>query len=148
MIKKLRSMDVSMKIINQRKQPTSTHTVSSKPTHQPTTRFVPVAPPTTVTTTTSLPSTASGTHSGPMDMSFAGKRRPLTAEEKERRNKLGLCRYCGQPGHIAKDHNDVNTLQAKRRAAGLVAAGLTANPSELDASGKASSSSIVALEDQ
>ena len=61
---------------------------------------------------------STGTHSGPMDASFTGQRGPLAAE-KERRKKLGLCRYCGQPGHIAKDHNDANTLQAKRRAAGL-----------------------------
>ena len=44
---------------------------------------------------------------------------PLTTEEKERWNKLGLCRYCGQPGHIAIDHKDLNTLQAKRCAAGI-----------------------------
>ena len=124
-----------------------TATVNAKPTYQQATRFAPVTPPTTVTTTTLLPSTATGTHAGPMDVSFAGKQGPLTAEEKEQRNKLGLCRYCGQSGHIAKDHNDANTLQAKRRAAGLVAAGLTAGPSELDASGKALSLSIVALED-
>ena len=40
-------------------------------------------------------------------------------EEKEQRNKLGLCQYCGQPGHIAIDYKDPNTLLAKRRAAGI-----------------------------
>ena len=121
--------------------------VNTKPTHQQTTRFAPIAP-TTVTTTISLPSTAIGTHAGPIDVSFVGKQGLLTAEEKEQRNKLGLCRYCDQPGHIAKDHNNANTLQAKHRAASFMAVGLTAGPSELDASEKALSSSIVALEDQ
>ena len=53
-----------------------------------------------------------------MDVSSV-RRGSLTAEEKERRNKLGLYRYCGQPGHIAIDHRDPNTLLAKRRAAGI-----------------------------
>ena len=129
LIKKLRSMDASMKIISQRKKPTSSpvNTHAAKPTtYQQTTRFVPqptrlaaAAPTTTVTTSLSLSSTATGTHAGPMDVSSAGKRGPLTTEEKERRNKLGLCQYCGQPGHIALDHRDHNTLQAKRRAAGI-----------------------------
>ena len=52
-----------------------------------------------------------------MDLSSV-KRGPLTAGEKERKNKLSLCRYCGQPDHIAEDYNDSNILLAKRRAAG------------------------------
>ena len=123
-------------------------TINAKPTYQQAVRFAPVTPPTTITTNTSLPSTATSTHTGPMDVSFAGKQEPLTAEEKEQRNKLGLCRYCGQPGHIAKDHNDASTLHAKPCAAGLMATGLTAGRSKLDALGKALSSSIVALKDQ
>ena len=100
--------------------------INTKPTQQITrfvlqpTRFVVAAPTSTTTTTTSssLPSTATGTHAGPMDMSSV-RRGPRTIEEKERHNKLGLCRYCGQPGHIAIDHKDPNTLLAKRRAAGI-----------------------------
>ena len=125
LIKKLRSMDVSMKIINQQKR--AAPVVNTKPTQQ-TTRFVPqptrfaAAAPTTVTTSSTLPtslfSTATGTHAGPIDMSSV-RRGPLTTEEKEQRNKLGLCRYCGQPGHIAMDHKDLNILLAKRRAAGI-----------------------------
>ena len=52
-------------------------------------------------------------------MSYANKQGLLTAEKKERRNKLGLCRYCGQPGHIAIDHQDASTLQAKHCAASI-----------------------------
>ena len=127
LVKKLRSIDSNMKIINQQKRPTPSTVNTLKPTSQQTTRFAPqptrfaVATPTSTTTTTTsstLPSTATGTHSGSMDVSSV-KRGPLTAEKKERRNKLGLCRYCGQPGHIAMDHRDLNTLLAKRRAAGI-----------------------------
>ena len=80
-----------------------------------------------------------------MDVSSVGKRGPLSDEEKERRNKLGLCRYCGQPGHIARDHNDSVTLLAKCRAAGINEMTLTSSaplPSE-----NASSLSTVALRD-
>ena len=128
LIKKLRSMDASMKIINQQKRAIpAVNTL--KPTYQQTTRFVSqptrstaAVPTTTVTTSSTLPtsllSTATGMHAGPMDMSSV-RRGPLTAEEKEQRNKLGLCQYCGQPGHIAIDHKDPNILLAKRRAAGI-----------------------------
>ena len=123
-----------MKVISQQKRPTPTaHT--PKPTYQQNTRFAPqttrtltatVTPTTTTTTTSStrtlptstLLSTATGTHVGPMDVSSV-RRGPLTNEEKERQNKLGLCRYCGQSGHIAMDHNDANTLRAKRHATGI-----------------------------
>ena len=128
LIKKLRSMDASMKIISQQKRPTSSpvNTHAAKPTtYQQTIRFVPqptklaaVAPTTTVTMSSTLPSTATGTHARPIDVSSV-RRGPLTTEEKKQRNKLGLCRYCGQPGHIAIDHKDPNTLLAKRRAAGI-----------------------------
>ena len=115
LIKKLCSMDASMKIINQRKRPTpSTVNTASKPstkpsTYQQTTRFAPAAPAAVTTTTSTLSSTATGTHSRPMDVSSV-RRGPLSTKEKERWNKLGLCRYCGQPGHIAKDHSDPSTL--------------------------------------
>ena len=126
LIKKLQSMDASMKIINQQKRPISTVN-TPKPTSQQTTRFGPQptrfavaasTSTTTTTTSTTLPSTATGTHAGRMDVSSV-RRGPLTAEEKERQNKLGLCRYCSQPGHIAMDHKDPNTLLAKRLAAGI-----------------------------
>ncbi|MCJ1471206.1 hypothetical protein MMC07_009854 [Pseudocyphellaria aurata] len=55
------------------------------------------------TTVASIPSTASGTHAGPMDV-LSVRRGPLSVEEKEQRNWLNLCRYCGQPRHIARPH--------------------------------------------
>ena len=62
---------------------------------------------------------ASGTHAGPIDVLGVGKRGSLSNEEKERKNKLDLCRYCSQAGHIARDHSNPNTLLAKRHAAGI-----------------------------
>ena len=129
LITKLQSMDASMKVISQQKRPTPSTVNTPKPANQPTTRFIQAQPtrfaaaaPTTVTTSSTLPtlllSTSTGIHAGPMDVSSV-RQSPLTAEEKERRNKLGLCRYCGQPGHIAMDHKDPSTLQTKRRAAGI-----------------------------
>ena len=158
LIKKLCSMDASIKIINQQKRPApnTVNTHATKPTSQQTSRFAPqstrfatAALTTTVTTSstipTSLPSTAMGTHAGPMDVSSV-RRGPLTTEEKERWNKLGLCRYCGQPGHIARDHNDSNTLLAKRCAAGIYE--MTMTPSNTIAlSENTPSSSTVALGD-
>ena len=99
LIKKLRSMDASMKIINQQKRPTPSTINTPKPTSQPTTNFAPqttrfasapIVLTTTTTTTSSMPFTATGTHSGPMDVSSV-KRGPLSVEEKEQRDKLGLC---------------------------------------------------------
>ena len=123
LIKKLCNMDSSIKIINQQKRSTSNtvNTATKSSAYQQTTRFVrqptrfaPVAPAAITTTT----STATGTYAGPMDVSSV-RRGLLSAEEKERWNKLGLCRYCGQPSHIARDHKDSNTLLAKRHAAGI-----------------------------
>ena len=150
LIKKLHSIDASLKIINQRKRPTSSTVNTLKPTSQSATRFVPqntrfaaAAPTTTITMSstlpTSLPSTATGTHAGPMDVSSV-RQGPLTPEEKERRNKLGLCWYCGQPGHIVMDHKDPNTLLAKRRAAGI-------HEMTMELSENTPSPSTVALED-
>ena len=39
-------------------------------------------------------------------------------EKKDRRNNLGLCRYCGEPGHITIDHRNSALLATKRQAAG------------------------------
>ncbi|PVU92519.1 hypothetical protein BB560_006050, partial [Smittium megazygosporum] len=39
-----------------------------------------------------------------MDVDFLKPRRgPISPEENERRRKLGLCYYCGEPGHMAND---------------------------------------------
>ena len=130
LIKKLRSMDASMKVIGQRKRPVanaanivnnkSASTSSSKlsyPTYQQASRLAPATTVSTSRLLSAVPSTASGTHAGPIDVSAAGKRGPLSEEEKECWNKLGLCRYYGQAGHIARDHSNPSTLLAKRRAA-------------------------------
>ena len=46
------------------------------------------------------------------------KRGPISQEEKDRRNNLGMCRYCGKPGYIAIDHKNPALLATKRQAAG------------------------------
>ena len=47
------------------------------------------------------PSTATGTHPGPMDLSANNRR--LSPAEKARRMKEGLCWYCGDATHIARN---------------------------------------------
>ena len=42
-----------------------------------------------------------GTHSEPMDLS-SGRFVKLSQEEKDRRNREGLCQYCEGAGHIAR----------------------------------------------
>ncbi|KAE8224306.1 hypothetical protein CF326_g8058 [Tilletia indica] len=52
------------------------------------------------------PASSSGPSSSgpaPMDIDATRSRwQPLTQEEKDRRRRLGLCGYCGGPGHIAE----------------------------------------------
>ena len=43
----------------------------------------------------------------------------ISQEKKERRNSLGLCRYCGKPGHIVIDHKNSVLLATKRQVAGV-----------------------------
>ena len=52
----------------------------------------------TMTETSRSTTTATGTQAGPMDLS--ANRKKLTREEIKRRMDLGLCRYCGEPGHF------------------------------------------------
>ena len=63
------------------------------------------------------PSTTTGTHPGPMDVSNVIRRGLISQEEKDRRNNLGLCRYCSEPGYIAIDHRNLALLVTKRQAA-------------------------------
>ena len=51
-------------------------------------------------------STTTGTHPNPTDVYNMIRRGPILQEEKNRRNSLGLCYYCGEPGHIAIDHRN------------------------------------------
>ena len=54
-----------------------------------------------------------------MDVSNVIKQGSILQEEKDRRNNLGLCRYCGEPGHIAIDHRNSALLANKKQAAGV-----------------------------
>ncbi|KAG2190784.1 hypothetical protein INT47_000266 [Mucor saturninus] len=52
------------------------------------------------------PATRPHQYTGPtpmeIDATRMAPRGPLTPEEKDRRRNLGLCLYCGQPGHMAR----------------------------------------------
>lgn len=52
-------------------------------------------------TAPSTSSTSTGTQPGPMELSAARKRGPLTATQKKRRRNNSLCLYCGSLGHWA-----------------------------------------------
>ena len=53
----------------------------------------------TATTAKSTTTTATGTQPGPMDLSFA-TRKKLTEEQKQYRRANNLCIYCGKCGHF------------------------------------------------
>ncbi|OLY82181.1 Retrotransposon-like protein 1 [Smittium mucronatum] len=57
------------------------------------------------THTTNQASTSSNSGHSPMEIDAITSRfrPPLSTEEKQRRRELGLCLYCGQPGHIIPD---------------------------------------------
>lgn len=62
----------------------------------------PIAPTIPVSPTQGVRLTPVATTPGPSTPATPFvPRGPLTAEEKERRRALGLCNYCGNPGHIA-----------------------------------------------
>ena len=63
------------------------------------------------------PSTTTGTHFGLIDVFNVIRRGPILQEEKDKRNKLGLCRYCGEPRYIAIDHRNPTLLATKRQVA-------------------------------
>ena len=65
-----------------------------------------------------VPSTTTGTHPGPINMCNVIKQEPISQEEKDRRNSLGLYHYCSEPGHIALDYRNPALLGTKRQAAG------------------------------
>lgn len=89
----------------------SSKTFSSAPAKQLTSVGVIVTAPALNTLTK--------THFGPMDVSTAVRRRPISQDEKNHRNCLGLYRYYGKPGYIAIDHKNPATLSTKRQAAGI-----------------------------
>ena len=53
-----------------------------------------------------------------MDMSNVIRQGPISQEEKDRYNNLGLCHYYGKPGHIAIDHRKPALLATKKQTAG------------------------------
>ena len=53
-----------------------------------------------------------------MNMSNLIRQGPILQEEKNRRNNLGLCHYCGEPGHIAIDHRNLALLATNKQASG------------------------------
>ena len=124
LVKYLRDIDANIKRINKQSHLRAKQATPAAPIAKPpfkTANSAPVKPSTSVgvTVTASGPSTATGTHPGPMNVSTSGRRGPISQEEKDRRNNLGLCRYCGEPGHIAIDHRNPAVLATKRQAAGI-----------------------------
>lgn len=67
-----------------------------------------------------------GTHPGSLDMSNVIRQRPISQEEKDKRNNLGLCYYCKEPGHIAIDHTNPTLLATKKQATGTLTGNLIA----------------------
>ena len=65
-----------------------------------------------------VPSTAARTYLGPINMSNVIRQGPILQDKKDGCNSLGLCRYCGKPGHIAIDHRNPTLLATKKQAAG------------------------------
>ena len=124
LVKFLQDMDSNQKIFaksSYRGKDTTTAPASvSKPSFKAS-NSAPAKPSASVGVTVTAPasSTATGTHPGPMDVSTTVRRGPISQEEKDRRNRLGLCRYCGEAGHIAIDHKNPALLASKRQAAGI-----------------------------
>lgn len=124
----LRNIDANVKRINKqshlRAEQNTPATTITKPPFK-TANSAPAPTPTKPSTsvgvivTSSIPSTATGTHPGPIDISTAGCQRPISQEEKDRRNCLGLCCYCGKPGHIAIDHKEPLLLASKKQASNI-----------------------------
>ena len=123
LVKFLQDMDSNQKIFaksSYRAKDTTSNVSVAKPPFK-SSNSAPAKPSTSVGVTVTAPalSTATGTHPGPMDVSTAVRRGPISQQEKDRRNSLGLCRYCGEAGHIAIDHRNPALLASKRQAAGI-----------------------------
>ena len=119
----LRDIDANIKIISKQSKLRIKPNASNFPATKPPFKSYNSAPTKSstavgVAVVSPVPSTATGTHPGPMDVSNVIRRGPISQEEKDRRNSLGLCHYCGEPGHIAIDHRNLALLATKRQAAG------------------------------
>ena len=92
-------MDANMKKISKQSQfrikPNASNFPPTKPLFK-SYNSAPIKPSTTIKIVVVSPvvSTATGTHPGPMDVSNVIRQEPILQEEKDRRNNLGLCRYC------------------------------------------------------
>lgn len=139
-------MHVNMNVIKQRSRPNNVNTAftASRPPFKPANSAPAFSAPTPSLTVTAaaaprISSTSTGTHAGLMDLSWGGRRGRLTVEEKERRNRLGIRRYCGQAGHFA-----MNFSQTKQRGVGIKEIDLACASKQV----KVQTSSQVALEGQ
>ena len=118
----LRDMDANMKKISKQSQLCIKPNVSNFPATKPPFKSYNPAP-TKYSTTVGVavvfpaPSTATRTHPGPMNVSKVIRQGPISEEEKDRHNNLGLYRYCGKPEHIAINHRNPALLATKRQAA-------------------------------
>ena len=119
----LRDMDDNMKKISKQSQlrvkPNVSNFLVTKPPFK-SYNSAPIKPSTAVrvAVVSPAPSTSTGTYPGPMDVFNVIRRGPISHEEKDRRNKLGLCRYCGESGHIVIDHRNPALLATRRQVAG------------------------------
>ena len=121
----LRNIDANMKKISKQSQLRVQPNASSFPAIKPLFKSynsVPTKPSTAigVAVLSSIPSTAIKTHPSPIDVSNVIKQRPISQEEKDRRNSLGLCYYCDKPRYIAIDHKNPALLTTKKQAAGAL----------------------------
>lgn len=84
-------------------------------------------------TTSSSSFSSSVNNFKPKQLSHIGADRKLTAAERERRKKNGLCMYCGEPGHMADKcpKRKTSTFENKSKSSSsLKAVELSANDSD------------------
>lgn len=72
-----------------------------------------------VTVTARALSTSTRTHFDHIDVLTAIYKEPISQEEKKCHNRLGLCYYWSEPGHIAIYHKNPATLATKKQATGI-----------------------------
>ena len=119
----LRDIDANMKKISKQSQLRVKPNASNFPVNKPpfksyNSTFTKPSTAVRVAVVSSVPSTTIGTYPGPIDVSNVIRQELILQEEKDRRNNLGLCHYCGEPGYIAIDHRNAALLATKRQAAG------------------------------
>ncbi|KAL2043482.1 hypothetical protein N7G274_003789 [Stereocaulon virgatum] len=88
-------LELAMKLHNNYKEANKKSRTSTNQRHS----YAPLPTFTVTAAPAQAVTTAIGVHPGPMDLSNT-RSRPLTAEEKARRRREGLCNYCGEKGHL------------------------------------------------